>query len=152
MSFIKKHNKLTFLNINIQYGDEKITLNLLSELRINPDQINDEIKRQPSKYGFLLLLHKKLLTRFEEIKTERKKVYGKLYMRAKETKQASTGRPMSDDLAKAWVESHKKYVDITMLCIKAKDDADTIFSCVRAFEQKKDLIQSLSSNIRNEKG
>jgi hypothetical protein len=48
------------------------------------------------------------------------------------------------------VVSRKSYVKITNMCIKAKDDADTIYAAVRAFEQRKDLLQTISSNRRRE--
>ena len=67
-------------------------------------------------------------------------------------KAASTGRYMSDDAAKAWVESHPKFVKASRDCIKAKDAVDMMYAVVRAFEQRSNLIQTISSNIRNEKG
>lgn len=147
---IKNHQGLSFLSINITYGKEKISFNLLNELRVSEESINTELKLQPSKYGFCLLLHKKLLTQYELLCKQRKKLWGKLFYEAKETKGAN-GRLMSDDLAKAYVEKHKRYIEVTEACIKAKDDADTIYACIKSFEQRKDVIQTLSSNLRNEK-
>jgi hypothetical protein len=146
---IKNHGKAGFLQITIQYGDEKISFNLLKELAVSEETINSELKLQPSKYGFCLLLHKKLLTRYEQLCKERKRMWGKLFYMAKETK-GSNGRLMSDDLAKAYVEKHKDYATLTKACIQAKDDADTIYACIKSFEQRKDVIQTLSSNIRSQ--
>jgi hypothetical protein len=151
MGKLGKHGKAAFLNIKIQYGEEKVAFNLYEELKISPEKINDELMRQPGYYGFLLLLHKKLLTEFERAKTKRNKTWGKLYLKAKEMKSTATGRLFTDDMAKAYVEKHPEFLDITEACIVAKDNADTIYSCVKAFEQRKDLIQSISSNLRNEK-
>lgn len=151
MSRIISHRKSGVLQVHIKYGKEVIKFNLWQELRIDEDKLNSELTKQANKYGFLLMLHKKLLTQFEELKVNRKEVFGRLFSEAKKSIVKATGRPMSDDTAKIWVEAHKDYTHITRQCIKAKDDADAIFACVRAFEQRKDLIQSLSSNIRNER-
>ena len=148
---LKHHYKLPFLNLNIKYGEEKINFNLLRELRLNPTRINEELQNQPSKYGFCLLLHKKLLTIFETKKVYLRKQYGRLYFQAKERKHKSTGRLFTDDMAKAWVEKHPDYINAQLACIKSKDDADAIYSCIKSFEQRKDVAQSISSNSRNER-
>jgi len=150
MKRISQHYKLPFTIINVKYGNEKISFSLLRELRLNPDIINDELERQPSMYGFCMLLHSKLKTQFEQLKLEKKKTYGRLYFKAKERKSNITGRLFSDDLAKAWVEKHPDYIQACLVCIKAKDDADAIYSCIRSFEQRKDVAQSISSNIRSQ--
>lgn len=121
------------------------------ELKISEAIISTEIKNQPSKYGFLLLLHKKLLTAFEEAKLKRGKIIGMLTLEGKEKLQPHTNRPFTDDMVKAWVESHKKYLEASQACIAAKDAADAIYACVKGFEQRKDLLQTLSSNQRNER-
>ncbi|HJY22853.1 MAG TPA: hypothetical protein VJ279_08220 [Hanamia sp.] len=150
MKRISSYRKSKILDIKVVYNGEKIIFNLASELRVNPDSINDSLKIQPNHYGFCLLMHKKLLAVVERLKMERDATYGRLFIRAKETK-VMNGRPFSDDTAKAWVESHSEFKKITRDCIKAREDADIIFAAVKGFEQRKDILQSISSNIRNEK-
>ena len=150
MATLKSHYRLPFTQIRIQYGKENITFSLLRELRLSEDIINEELKGQASKYGFCMLLHSKLKTRFEELKVEKNKIFGRLYFQAKERKSQATGRPFTEDMAKAWVEKHPKYIKACLACIKAKDNADAIYSCIKSFEQRKDLAQSISSNLRNQ--
>lgn len=145
-----KYNNSKLTQITINYEGEKFSFNLFDELRIREEAfMNKDLQTQPSYYGFLMLLHKKLITQFEDLKNTRKKIYGELYFEAKGL--TLNNRPYSDDLCKAYVEKHKKFVNATSSCIKAKDQADTIYSCVKAFEQRKDLMQTLSSNTRREK-
>lgn len=146
MSSLKSYRSLKVNNIKIIFDGQTIKFNLFKELAINEDRLDKEIKNQPSYYGFLLLIQKKLLTKFENLKQDRKRLYAKLYLQAK--KKTTNGRPYNDDMAKAYVEAHPQYVSITKNCIIAKDEADTIYSCIKAFEQRKDLIQTLSSNNR----
>jgi len=148
MKKLFKYKDSAVNNISIYYQGEKITFSLWDEVKISEEAMDKEIKTQPSHYGFLLLLQKKLNTRFEDLKRRRKKVYGQLLVKAKEMKVGP--RLMNDDTARAWVESHPKFNKITKLCIKAKDDADTIYAAVQAFQQRKDLLQTLSSNRRKE--
>lgn len=147
---LKQYNSSKLMEISITHKGEKFSFNLFEELKIrNEILMNGDLKTQSSYYGFLMLLHKKLLTTFEELKAERKRIYGVLFFKAKG--RVLNNRPLSDDLSKAWVEKNPKYLKATLNCIKAKDQADTILSCVRAFEQRKDLLQTLSSNVRKEK-
>lgn len=135
--------------IQVKFGSELVSFNLAMELRVNIDQIDYEMQKQPSHYGFCLLAHKQLLARFETYKMLRKKTYGRLFIAAKSKKV--NGRFMSDDVAKCYVESHPKFIDITQKCIRAKGDADKMYSCIKSFEQRKDLLQSIASNRRAEK-
>lgn len=136
--------------IKINFAGEAIEFNLSQEVKISEIQLNSEIIKQPSKYGFALLLWGKLKTRFENSKVTKKRVYGRLYAKAKSQKMGNTGRPMSDDLAKSWVESHEEYCKACRACIKAKDEVDQLYSVVKAFEQRAFLLQTISSNKRNE--
>lgn len=150
MAKLKEYSKSKVNAISITYNGENIKFNLFDEVQISMVSLDRELKNQPSYYGFLLLLHKKLSTRVEELKLERKKLWGELYLEAK-TSTTQNGRPFTDDMSKAWVECHKEYVLASRKCIRARDEADLLFACVKAFEQRKDLMQTLSSNQRKER-
>lgn len=147
---LRKYRSLDLMNIEINYGGKVIRFNLYDELKIddtNAGTLGNELKFQPSSYGFLILLHKKLLSTFETLKQRRKKAWASAYLSAKKSSQTGT-RFLPDEMAKAEADNDSKYNKLTLLCIKAKDDADTIFACMKSFEQRKDLLQTLSSNNR----
>ena len=143
-----KVSKINHLHIN--YGGEKIRINLWRELRITPESIDAELKNQPSSYGFLLMLHKRLLADFEEAKLERGRVYGKLFLSSK-GKTGANNRLFSEEACKAYAESHPHFIEASQKCIMIRKQADEVYSAVRAFEQRKDLMQTISSNQRKEK-
>lgn len=147
---LKRLRKSGLSQIKIKYGNEVHRFNLISITQINENTIDRELKRQPSYYGFCLLLQKKLNTEYEKLRQTRKKLYGKLYLRAKESLKSNSGRGYSDEAARAYTLHHKEYVRITQACIEAKDSADTMYSIIRALEQRKDLMQTISSNKRKE--
>jgi hypothetical protein len=151
MTQIKLYKSSRLGKLTIKYGKEVFTFSLFDELAIKEVNLNRQIKDQPSAYGFLLLLQKKLNTEFEIAKSDRRKLQGKLYLKAKENLRAkSTGKGYSDEAAKAYVYKNSKYNMLTRRCIEVKDAADSIYAMVRAFEQRKDLMQTLSSNQRRE--
>lgn len=145
---IKNYSKSGVNRIYIKFGNEKIRFNLWDELKIDERKIEHELKTQPSYYAFLTMLHKKLLTQFETLKLQRRKLAATLFLKAKES--THQGRPLNDEMCKAKVEKNPKYLALCEQCIKAKDDADSVFAAVRGFEQRKDNLQTLSANRRQE--
>lgn len=143
-----RHSSVSILSVN--YGKEAIIINIARATKIDEDDLEAEIKNQPSHYAFLFMLHKKLLTRFEQLKLQRKRTYGMLLAKAKERKNGY-GRPLSDTAANKWVECHKRYISISEDCIQARDEADQVLGAVRAFEMRAALLQTLSSNLRKER-
>lgn len=147
---ISKYRKSDINLIDITYGGKRFKFNIWEETQIHEAGLEAEIKGQASRYAFVFTLHKKLLAKFETKKHERKAAFGRLLSQAK-SKVQKNGRPYTDDAAKGWVESHKEYVGLTRECIQIREASDVLLGCVRAFEQRKDLMQTLASNLRKER-
>lgn len=150
MDQLRKYRRSPINIISIRYEKESIRINVAQAARIREADIEGEIKNQPSYYAFLFMLHKRLLTKFELLKLKRKSLFSRLYAEAKD-RTGKNGRPLSETAVKAWVEGRKQYLQASEKCIRARDEADQLQAAVRAFEQRKDLLQTLSSNIRKER-
>lgn len=146
-AYVEKSN---LMDIKLKYNGETFKFNLHTELSINPDRINQELKEQPSHYSFLLLLQSKLLVTKEDREREMNKAYAKEYSRLCEKVNPKTGRAYSDKLAKELAISSDKYQDTYKDYLTAKNDLGIIASAVRGFEQRFSLIQTLSANLRRE--
>lgn len=83
-------------------------------------------------------------------KVEEEKVYNKLYLRYKKMTNTQTNRPNSDDVAKAEVGRNPIYIKAQEDTIKLSKQYGTITNCVKAFEQRSSLLQTLSANKRRE--
>lgn len=149
MNPIRKYRRSPINIITIKYGEELISIDMSKALLILESTIEEEIKTQPSYYFFIASLHKKLLTRLEYLKVRRKAVFAQLLEKARE-KRGPSGRYLSDTDAKAMVDKNKKYIRISERCIEARDQADQLYSAVRAFEMRANLMQTLSSNLRKQ--
>lgn len=148
LGIISKDSKVN--EIKIKYNGETFKFNLNEELSINTTKLNQEIKEQPSYYGFLLLLRNRLLTVKEDLELEKDKVYAHQYLKTSDAINPSTNRPYSDKAAVQKALSAKAYIEASQKFLKAKQDHNDINSCVIAFEQRSNLIQTLSSNLRKE--
>ena len=136
------------LNIDIKYGDETFSFNLNREVIVDENRINDEIKNQPSAYAFLGMLHKKLIRVAQDKKREMDKTYANLFIKYKDSTDTNTGRPIANDLAKEKVIASRRYQISIEEHHKAQENAEILEVCVRTFEQRYSLIQTLSANIR----
>ncbi len=150
-SKIKKYSmKSKLMDVRISYGGEKFKFNLFEELVINEDKINSELQEQPSYYGFLLLLHKKLIRVHEDKKVEADKAWAKAFTDFKAEIDQNTHRPHSKEVAKELANQDEIYLKAISNYFKAKENSGIIESCVRAFEQRGHLIQSISANKRKQ--
>jgi len=145
---ISKTSKVN--EIKIKYEGETFRFNLNEELSINTAKINTELKEQPSYYGFLLLLRNRLLTQKEDLERQSDKRYAHVYLRTAEKINPKTNRPFSDKAAIQTAMEDTEYNNIRTKFIQAKQNYNDINSCVVSFEQRAQLIQSLSANLRNE--
>lgn len=136
--------------IKIKYDGETFTFNLSEELSINVEKLNQELKEQPSYYGFLLLLRNRLLTVKEDLERTSDKRYAHIYLKTCEKINPKTNRPYSDKAAIQMAIEDETYNEYRSKFTKAKQNYNDINACVTAFEQRATLIQSLSANIRNE--
>lgn len=140
--------KTSITKVNIQYGKEIIKFDLTDELTISESNINRELKEQPTHYGFLTMLQTKLLTYKEYMEAKADKIYASKYLKACETKNPKTGKPYADKTASQMAKANENYVEAVKAAIKAKEDYNIITSCVKSFEQRSEIIRTLSANVR----
>lgn len=138
----------SLLDITITVNGEKVRFNLYKELRIQSNDLNSDILAQPRLYSFLSMVYSECKLKEEEAEAAAKRIYAELYVKFKKLKGES-GRPNSDDMSKALAEKSTKYQVALRKVMFAKQKSRTIYTCLEGFRQRKDLIQTLSSNIRN---
>jgi len=136
------------MNIDIHYGSENFKFNLNEEIKVDENKINQEIKNQPSSYAFLSMLHVKLIRHAQDKKKEMEKMYAKLYVKYKNQIDPKTNRPTNDSLAKEKVINSIRFYELVDEYNRIQFEANVIEVCVKSFEQRYSLIQTLSANIR----
>lgn len=146
----KYSRKSSITQVKIKYGSEVFRFNLTDELSISELKINEELKEQPSYYGFLKMLQARLLTVKEDTEAESNKAYSSAYLKACETRNPNTNRNYSDKTAREIAIANDNYNKKLKQSIKAKEDYNLIDACVKAFEQRASLIQTLAANMRKE--
>lgn len=150
MSNILKHaKKSSLMDISIMVGGKMLEFNLYQELKINPADINYEVTRQAQLYGFLGLVYSRAMADLERAENNKEFIYERLYVKFKSEKNPTTGRANSDDLCKSKAIANPKFQLALKKYRKIKNDANIIKQVLESFKQRKDLIQTYSSNNRN---
>lgn len=139
--------KSNLMGVNISYGKEDFSFNLNAELAIDENIINREVKEQPSSYAFLNMLYKKLIRAFKEAEKKMERKYSQLFLKYKQEKEDS-GRSLNNDSVKAKINIDPVYNELWNEFIEAEHQAMVLEVCVKAFEQRVNLIQTLSANLR----
>lgn len=138
------------MNIDITYAGKRYRFNLFTELQIKERNINSALKSHASSYSFLTQLNNELIYEYERLEEVKTKTYNQMYKRFKEEKSPTTGRVYSDDMAKAMALSSKTYQKAVHQMLLMKKHKGTLDRCVKAFETRAFLIQTLSANVRKE--
>lgn len=140
--------------VRIKYEGETFIFNLVSELKFEKQNINSEIIEQPQAYGFLTMIHKKLIARAKEVEVDLERVYATRYIHYLTSDSTSYfkkhGQPNATT-AKELTKKDSEYIEAARNLIKAEEDRDLIDGCVKAFEQRAFLLQTYSANKRKER-
>lgn len=151
-SRIKLYSKTSsVMDVNIIFGHEQFTFNLYDEIIISEEKLNKEVMDQPTAYSFLLMLSKKLLSSMKDKEKEMDKRFSEVYVAYKKKLNPETQRPYDKDYAYHIANASIKHQSAKEAYLKAKDDYETIMTCVESFNQRSYLLQTLSANTRKEK-
>lgn len=130
---------------------EKVVVSIKKDLHITED-IDTEVDQAAAQFGYYAVISEKAETRYQKMKfafeqwratTESKEIL----TRAREGKKAPTEAQM-----KAFVMSQPKYKGFQIRLIQYEEQRRITKVIAKAFELKKDLVQTKSSNRRKESG
>lgn len=137
--------------IDVRYNGKRYKFNLYEETQVNAQTLNREMKKHASSYAFLLQLRNSLEKKATELEAHKDRVLNKLYLKYKKMMNPMTNRQFSDDAAKAKAQSSQTYTEAEQEYFDALHSFKTLRDAIRAYEVRKELMQSLGANIRNEK-
>ena len=143
LKYWEENTSITVVDINL--GDEHIIFDLRSELKFDNDSVNSRLNDQPTHYAFIAMLHKRALVLKREKERVLEKTRARLFSRIKSQDK------VANDLAEALVTKDKEYQDVYKEYLSISASVDLLEVCVRAFEQRSMLMQTVSANIRRDR-
>lgn len=141
IDFIETSRYMTYLII---VGNEKVKVNLNKELIIDEDELTKEVMEHPRILGFLTRVKADLIKEAKRADLNRKRIKAKRIDAIIQNGSSISG-------AKEKVESDKRYIVAVKEAIEAEYNRDTLEGILESFRHRKDLIQTLSANVRSEK-
>lgn len=143
----KYASKSDIMKMKVKYNKDIFSWDMYEELKIVESNLNSHVKGHTVSYAFLSMLHVKLKIKFRD---EHKRV-----KRLKDTYMAKYAGTATNLRTNTQVEAYmySKHNDLKEAEDKLsqiEELKDLLEVCVKAFEQRKDMLQSLSANIRRE--
>lgn len=142
-------SKSDLMEIRIRHSElGTIKFNLFEELVINEGKINSELMDQPTVFGYLGLLSKKLNRMMKSQQMELDNIKGKYFVKYKDQINTSTNRPYSNEAAMEKVKLNPKYKKALEKFHDLEYDHGIIEVALSSFDQRAKMIQSISANNR----
>lgn len=125
-------------------------INLQEELAINENELDREMLEQPSKYVYWSSILEKIRYFKEDAELQLELLIGELDRKAREELSKNGGKP-TKDAVDAYIKRTEEYKQQKTQCNYYDYLVRRIQFIVKAFEQRKDMLQSINKQKTNEK-
>lgn len=132
------------MKLAFEWANKEYSFDLDEELRISEGNLNGEVKTHVRGHAFLMMMHKKVSIKVDEMEQERRKLINTLiqkYMAENSNKVTA---------AKAQGENSPKALRMQANINQLAEIRDYLQICVNSFSIRKDLLQTLAANTRQE--
>lgn len=153
---LKKYIKTSNITVvKIKFEGKTYLFNLESEVKIDREVVSNVIHEHPSKYSFILMLHKKIIGLSKRVELDMNVTYSRCYLKYLTSKKSQYFKEMgtypTPTIAKELAMKDPEYVESVKRYIELEEQKDTLEACVKAFENRASLLQTLSANNRKER-
>lgn len=131
--------------LKVRYQGKIIRINITKELSINESIINSQLKDSPSSYAFLCMLKNKYIKERDKLDREKEIAYSEAWLYYK-----SSDNKMNNDTANHKANTNKKYISIYNKWQKISNIAENLISICRAYENRENILRTISANLRKE--
>ena len=128
---------------------ESVIISVKDDLTITED-IDTEVDRAASHFGFYAVLAEKAETRYQKMKFAFDQWKAQVESAEIMTRAREGKKPFTEAQMKAHVQSQPKYKAFQIRLIEFDEQRRIVKVVAKAFELKKDLVQTKSSNRRKE--
>lgn len=135
--------KINFLKVRFQGKTYKIDVQ--KELEINENILNSQLKDSPSSYAFLCMIRNSYIKRRDKLEREKDIAYSEAWLYYK-----NSDSRMNNDTADHKANTNKKYISIYKRWKVISNKTDNLISLCRAYENRENILRTLSANIRKE--
>ena len=153
------------LDIQVKTDSGLIELDLESDLKFTPENLNQAYIEQPSKFAYWSVLAVQSKSALDRKKLEveqledytRKTLYGELDTEVRQRMEMD-GEKVTEAKVVSGIYTHPRYLEVKSKLrecqaelLALQKQTDLLYSAKEAFIQRKDMIISLGANLRQEK-
>lgn len=133
----------------IDESKQELVFDMRNELKINESILQQEMLEQPSKYIYWSSLLEKLkyYQEMEELNLE--VIWAKLDGKAREEIKAKSEKPTKDQV-ESYIKQQEEYLNQKKVCLHYTHIIGRLQRIVKAFEQRKDMLQSYGKQVAND--
>lgn len=150
INIIAEKSPLSDIRITIKRGGKReiVKFNLNKELEIEEAFIDQELNKNVSKYGFIGICLAKVSKQRKLKELEKKRIYAKKFIELK--KERIDGKVPADSYTREKVQIDDDYIEVCKQLITLEESEDVLKHCVKTFENRSFMVQSMSANMRAE--
>jgi hypothetical protein len=138
------------LSFNIVLGDRKIPINLESALKIDVNNIDEELVEQPSHYAWYCAIYEYAAHYHQQLKTQGQKLEAELTEGIR-YRAAASGTRITEKIMDAQLKSCPEWIEFQDLINEAQKNVNLARVAKDAFQQRRDMLVSLVSLVREER-
>jgi uncharacterized membrane-anchored protein YhcB (DUF1043 family) len=147
-SDIERYSKTSsVMDVKLEYNGKVYKFNLYKELKIDGNSTTNQLLTHTTSYAFVAMLHKKLIIRYKEASKALASNKNRLIPLIKNKYNMSSLKEAEAHLYK----NNKVIKEKEKELLRLEEVKDLMEVVVRSFEYRKDLLQTLSANIRKER-
>lgn len=128
----------------IRHNNKKYKVDLNEELKIDENIIDSSLRKSPSNYALLVLVRDKLIYERDTLEKEKDQAYSKAWLYYKESGN------LSNEAASHKAEMNKAYQGCLERYQKAEYKANRLISICRAYENRENILRTISANLRKQ--
>lgn len=131
--------------LRIKHNGKVYNIDLNYELRVDENIIDGMLRKSPSNYALLTLVRDKLIYKRDKLEKEKDKAYSKAWLYYKESSSK-----MSNETASHKAEMNQAYQGCLERYNKASYEANKLISICRAYENRENILRTISANLRKQ--
>lgn len=128
---------------------EPVVVSIATQLKISED-IDTEVDTAARMYGYYAVLAERAETRYSKMKFAYEQWKAEVETREARSRVADGEKKLTEAEMKSFVQSQPKYRSYQIKLIQFDEDRRVLKVIAKAFELKKDLVQTKASNRRAE--
>lgn len=147
-NLIKLAKKSKFLDVNVVIQGEVVRFRVANELRVDYDNVDNELGNQPLIYSYLSTILAKVIKDHRKKTIEKERIFGKLFIEAKDEFYKNNMSRASDEYASNKAKMSVKFRKAALEEAQAEELVNKFKGLVEAFRQRANSLQQISANNR----